>query len=558
MLLFSRRVIHRLTIGSLWIGSWIGYLPAQASVTETPGKTASVPRSVSIQIDGITLDQVQILGRSFATMKLEGIRGFEGIHYHPGHPALPVVRFYVDGEGQVSARFRSDRMLTATSAFPYAPAQDPIEKLPHPQRKFRADPDVYGADSFLKDRILNVVDIGTVRGIRRRLVTIYPVRYSPRAGTYEVIQDFDVALGGARLWTPQSEPRDGARTLAIVTPPIFERHADLERYIATRTAAGYGVVVIPYGRPAVQTPEALRAQLQLLLRSPSAPLTHVLILGDHEQVPAKGASAILGVTDHFYRAIDTDNYESDIGTPDVRVGRLSVRTPAELTTVLTKIEAYESLDESAPWRRQLSFVATSDSLYYPVAEGTHNHVISTHTEPADFRGSFPQEGIAGGDRLYYFAHGARGPHLTAALHAGRGIIDYSGHGSGTSWAGPDLSQATVRSIPLTSGALPFVIANACNTSMFTLPESIGETFLRQASGAIFYWGSYDSSYWEEDDILEKGMFDWIFTPGADPSFGAITDGALGAHYLHYGGAGLARYYWETYVALGDPTLELRL
>jgi hypothetical protein len=67
----------------------------------------------------------------------------------------------------------------------------------------------------------------------------------------------------------------------------------------------------------------------------------------------------------------------------------------------------------------------------------------------------------------------------------------------------------------------------------------------------------DSSYWDEDDILERRMFDGIFTQ-KKLNFGEITDHALSEVWKHYGGKNRSAYYWETYHVFGDPSINLRI
>ena len=72
-----------------------------------------------------------------------------------------------------------------------------------------------------------------------------------------------------------------------------------------------------------------------------------------------------------------------------------------------------------------------------------------------------------------------------------------------------------------------------------------------------YWGSMDSTYWDEDDVLERRMFDGIFT-GGKTTFGAITEFALREVAKQYGGSGRSDYYFETYHMFGDPSITLRI
>ena len=94
------------------------------------------------------------------------------------------------------------------------------------------------------------------------------------------------------------------------------------------------------------------------------------------------------------------------------------------------------------------------------------------------------------------------------------------------------------------------------TGDYRLPESFAETWIRHPAGAIVFWGSMDSTYWDEDDILERRMFDAVYRDGLR-EFGKMTDYGLTEVWRQYGGAGKSKYYWETYTIFGDPSLELR-
>jgi hypothetical protein len=91
-----------------------------------------------------------------------------------------------------------------------------------------------------------------------------------------------------------------------------------------------------------------------------------------------------------------------------------------------------------------------------------------------------------------------------AINEGRGWIVYSGHGSEESWAdGPPLSQAQVYN--LTKYCLSMGPQFACITGQYGRPECFGETWQRVYSGAVCFLGSSVSSYWDQDDILEKSI-----------------------------------------------------
>ncbi|GAI94210.1 unnamed protein product, partial [marine sediment metagenome] len=67
------------------------------------------------------------------------------------------------------------------------------------------------------------------------------------------------------------------------------------------------------------------------------------------------------------------------------------------------------------------------------------------------------------------------------------------------------------------------------------------------------WGSAPSSFWTEDDTLERAMFDELFYNNLNWLAG-MQDAALYRCYL--AGFSMAKYYYEAYNLFGDPSMML--
>ena len=141
-----------------------------------------------------------------------------------------------------------------------------------------------------------------------------------------------------------------------------------------------------------------------------------------------------------------------------------------------------------------------------------------------------------------------------SVEDGRNWITYSGHGYTGGWAGPDMTTNDVHGLNDPT-SMPFVLGFACDTGDYRPAETFAEVWQRNPNGAILYWGSVDSSYWDPDDILEKRLYDGIFAGKRE--IADILDHALSEHYAHFGGGGFSKYYWESYTAFTDPTITLR-
>ena len=351
----------------------------------------------------------------------------------------------------------------------------------------------------------------------------------------------------------QKKSKENNNGIVFVIGAKFKNSPSLKAYMDLKKSLGFNIYTIDLATKV--TAEQIRSQIQTVYKA-QKDLGYAVIVGDADDAPGKSSTVISGLTDHYFSAIDTNDYNSDINGPDISVGRFSVSSESELAIVLKKYTRYIKGEfSSMSWLHNISFLATDDR--YDVAEATHNYVIDTYTSKLGYTGNFPTDGIAGGDKLYAITNHADTKDVMDNISKGRSIINYSGHGATTYWAGPHISQDNVKSLNATTSSLPFVISNACVTGDYRVKDSFAETWQKTEWGAVMYYGSMDSTYWDEDDILERRMFDGIFT-GGKSTFGDITTNGMSEVWKQYGGQGRSTYYWETYHMFGDPSISLRL
>ncbi len=508
------------------------------------------------QVEGVDLSFKDANQKRFIKAVLKGVEGHEGIIYELGRPEIPVVRLMViaENDADISVLFSEDEKDSTQEVainYPLYPSQESLPKILGSKIKFMMSSSAYVEDNYIPENDYTIEDGGSVMGKTQKIITIYPFRYRPSTNEYVLVKNFSVTVNNQEQVLAREDYKNDV--FAFVVGEKYKNNQKLKEYMDFKRGLGYKIEII-IAEQNRTTPADIRQRLQDILKRTNDSLKYALLIVDIEDVPSKTAKNISGVTDHYYRAIDTNDYESDINGPDIGVGRLTVKNDSELNLVVDKLLRYQIGNFSnQDWLKQISFVATDDR--YQVAEGSHNYVINTYTKNRGYTGIFPKDNMPGGDQLYAITHRVKDATVVDAMRQGRTIIDYSGHGSTTSWAGPNVSQQDIRSFN-NKDALPFVIGNACVTGQFTITESMGETWIKHPYGAILYWGSMDSSYWDEDDILEKNMFDSIYRDNKT-DFSSITNQGLSAVWKYYGGANRSKYYWETYVIFGDPSINLR-
>lgn len=536
----------------------VGIFAAQvsvAAVTQTEIKSANgIETRIDVNVEGLGYVPSQhsnpTKGRfaqlKFAKISLDGVGNNVGIDYQPGQPNLPTLRFLVEGSVSVNVGVETVA-IELPSGMMVEPVVESAPKIAGAKSNVSVDVQKY-EDARQPSISYSIESAGSVRGVPRHLVTVYPKSYDVNTGVVTYPTNISISAKKSSesfLFYKAAKPK-----FAFIVGKKFQGSKPLADYQAFKATKGFDVVVGNVGKD-FNTPAEIRAWLQARL---AGNLKYALIIGDSEDVPAQDSDFISGVTDHYYRAIDTNNYATDINGPDIGVGRISVSNEAELKNVVDKMIRYQTtVSANSPWIKKTSFLATDDR--YEVAEGTHNYAIDTYLGGLGFLGSFPQAAAKGGDKLYAITYKATRADVAKAFNEGRSIIDYSGHGATTYWAGPNFTQSDVKAI--TSDALPFVVSNACITGQFTLGESFAETWQRHPAAAIAFWGSMDNTYWDEDDILEKRMFDVIFKENKR-ELGQVTSDSLSQLWTFYGGNTRSSYYWETYVLFGDPSISLNL
>jgi hypothetical protein len=290
--------------------------------------------------------------------------------------------------------------------------------------------------------------------------------------------------------------------------------------------------------PAIgSTTGAIKSYIQNAYDTWEVPPTYVLFLGDTDYIPTWTGAYSSSATDLYYVKMDSDYFG------DIFRGRLPAKTVLEANAMVDKIMYYENpTSPDLEWMGHGCFIASDDAGL--MAERTHRYVIQNYLLPNGM------EADTIWDRL-----GGTTSDIADCVNGGASIVCYSGHGNTNGWGCVPFYQSDVQAL-LNQDEYPLVLSHACLTGKFNIYECFGETWAVEDNKAgIAFWGASNLSYWDEDDILEKGMFHAAFVETCH-SFGNMTDRALYQLYQHYGGGGLSRYYLDFYNLLGDPSADL--
>jgi hypothetical protein len=270
--------------------------------------------------------------------------------------------------------------------------------------------------------------------------------------------------------------------------------------------------------------------------------TYLLLVGDVNggYMPAPTGGSSNRVTDLYYAELDGTGY-----LPDIFHGRLSCETSTHITTEVDKILKYQKANMPTGWYKDDAFLAGNDN--YTVSEGTHNYCTSTFMDPNGYTTY----------KLYEQTYGAITQDVFDNVNAGRILVTMSGHGSDDGWYdGPPFQVTHVNQL-VNGDRLTIATGHCCLANNFgssTNPCG-GESWIRkQNGGAVGYYGSCPSTYWDEDDWLQREWYEAIYADEIYEHGRFTEDGMYDGVYLS--SSGMKQYYYEAYHVLGDPSLDL--
>jgi hypothetical protein len=460
------------------------------------------------------------------------------------------------------------------------PALEPVPKLAGSRPRFVLDRDVYRADSYYPGPLAEVIDnsprAGLARGHRLVTVALYPVQYNPASGRIRYYRslrarvDFkggDPAATRAGImehYSPHFEEMIRRMTVNydqgdIKAPVALPCRYDIfhgpsfaaaaQRLADWKARKGYKVRINDAGGWT-----AARLNDSIRLRSPRA--TYVVLIGDPnasggDALPASATGSSSGdQTDLYYAECDESGY-----LPDLFSARISVKTSAEAGNAVDKLIKYEKGDFGAAgsaWLRRACLVAGYDGSYQWLGIATGEYC----------RQILAREGYTTVDTLILGSSEGKA-RIVSRVNNGRAWTIYTAHGGQTCWCTSPYWYASQLDGDLTNQDMyTFAAGHCCLANDYQYSsDCFGETWPKlQNKGGVSYFGSVPSTYWDEDDWLQRRYFDAVYdsvpgTPGLKmPEPGRFTQHAL--YWIeNHTGTTRKRYYFEAYHVMNDPAMD---
>jgi uncharacterized repeat protein (TIGR02543 family) len=289
--------------------------------------------------------------------------------------------------------------------------------------------------------------------------------------------------------------------------------------------------------------------------------TFLVLVGDTGQIPGKTTgNATQKVTDLYYGSVDNDYF------PDMFYSRMSAENANEVTAIVNKILQYEQYTMPDPsYLDNVTLIAGWDNYWTNyVGKPTIQYAMQYYYNTAH-----------GFTNVYNWL-GQPYTNCYASLSSGTGFVNYTAHGSETSWSDPQLTKSQVNALTNTNKYF-LAMGNCCLTGNFGYSQAcFGEAMLRGENKAAYsYIGSCPVTYWYEDyyfgvgatstfgqmpniNNTATGVYDGIWM---DDTYNTVSSivflGNLAVCYAHAGNYQTSAspiYYWQAYHVLGDGSI----
>ena len=513
-----------------------------------------------------------------------------------GFPSLPVLRKMIEipqsAEPKVkvlSYELKEYKLAEFGIEEQVYPCQGPQTKCGDDEG-FKIDKKIYQSNKFLKEELVKVDVVGTMRNQRLALLTISPFEYNPVTNTLRVYENLELEVifensdfaltqeiklkhyspfftgmqKSILNYIPSSQRENLTQypvKYVIVSDPMFSEN--LQEFIEWKKQKGF-TVIEAYTDEIGTTKEAIKTYLQGLYENGTvedpAP-SFILFIGDIDQMPTWDNGN--GVTDRNYV-----EYTGDL-LPEIFYGRMSAETTEQLDIIIGKTLQYEQYTMPDPtYLDEVVMIAGMDGTHGAnwgngqINYGTENYFNEDH-------GIFSQTYL-------YPESGNNSAQIQQDISDGITFANYTAHCSPNGWADPSFVISDIPNLE-NIDKYGLLIGNCCSSSEYQTTCFAEEIVRAEDKGAVGYIGGSNSTYWDEDyyfgvgvgaitedppsyDETTLGNYDRSFHDHGE-DFGewyTTMDQVIFAGNLavHEGAPGSAEYYWDIYNLIGDPSLMI--
>lgn len=556
-----------------------------------------------------------------------------------GKPELPTISFYVavpqNADVQLSYNIEDYSILRDMDYNIYPAQHQKLDGEGYIDPPFVINDSFYDANEYYPSSIAEISSITIMRGCRIAMITVYPLLYNPVEKTMKFYKDIDIVIDfingteefiheryrsiyfqpildsflinancieryDYRLSGCSTGKSDDNRAdlLIVVHDEFYDEILPLAEW---RHQSGIETKIVKFSEISTssditQQSEDFRNYMSDAYYNWEVPPSFLLIVGDADHVPVNYLyehpywyypdDTYTG-TDHWYVAIDGDDY-----LPDIHAGRISIDDEDELNIVVNKILEYTKnpyMDDN--WFDNVLLAAKEESgrFFVSTSELIYDYLnINGYTC----------------DRIYKYhpIYDGSTEDVIESINNGAVIVNhrdhgsshnYAGSGSYTGWSEPRFTTDNIIDDLENEHMYPVMFSINCESGWFDGEtdniedknyESIGEVGIRSENkGFVAVIAATRGSYSGYNDELCRGFYDAMFSdfdpdyPNGESENPYDTEVFKISQILNYGRfwtydkyivpGGCDPYPWfpdeissrvtfEAFHVHGDPTMEI--
>ncbi|HPN40999.1 MAG TPA: C25 family cysteine peptidase, partial [Candidatus Cloacimonadota bacterium] len=490
----------------------------------------------------------------------------EGTTQEQGFPQLPVFNRSIVIPNLSAMDYQVYDIKYQDLILPVAPSKGVITRDTDPATvPYTFDP-VYRGKGFYPEKIATLSDPYILRDFRGITIQTSPFAYDPFTQTLRIYTAFKIRVfsQGPSTINTLTGTRDN---IARGYLPVYENHFlnwDSYRYTPVSDSFGkmlvichtnYMSTILPYvnwkKQKGIDT-ELIQwssigttaAQLQTYIQNrynADNTITYIQLVGDAPQIPSLSSGG--GGSDPTFALVaGSDNY------PDIFIGRFSAETTAQVTAQINKAIAYErDVTTADTWLSRALGIASAEG---GGSQGDNGESDIVHMN--GIRTDLLGYGYTSVDQVY--DPGASASTVTTNVNAGRGFINYVGHGADTYWVTTGFSNTNASA--LTNGSkTPVIMDVACVNGNFVSMTCFAEAWQRNANGgSVAIYASTINQSWNSP-MRAQDHFTDLMVAGSKLTVGGLYYNASCDMMDAYGSDGVNMF--KTWHIFGDASLLMR-
>ncbi|MBF0500306.1 MAG: hypothetical protein HQM09_09240 [Candidatus Riflebacteria bacterium] len=528
---------------------------------------------LEINVPELSMSRTEVLGRPAISLSIPG----GSLSYDKSAPELPrlTAMVMIDPRRIPSVKSVCNQSEIITLDAPIVPSKGNFTRNIDPVTVPYIYGDVYSQDRWYPsdDQLVSIENPFILRNIRGVRLLVQPIQYNPVKNQLRIhrrltvslvggIPDSGNELQGVQAISPLFEaiyqktfvnykeaasrlPRlnENGRLLII----SYDAFADsLSAFISWKKKCGLDVKLVKLSEiGAAVTAPAIKNFIQK--EYDLGGLTHIMLVGDAEQVPTlKGVKEAADSDPCYTKLAGNDD------VPDCIISRLSATTPEEVAYQAAKFVNYEQFPSNG-----------ADAAWYK--KGVC--IASNQGNPTDFsragllRDALLKWRFGSIDEIY--DPKATKAMVSSSVNDGRSLINYIGHGSQTSWGTTMFSNADCAQ--LTNGLKqPVIWSVACVNGAFVGRTCFAEAWMRAGSiekpaGAAAIFGSSTNQEWIPPCVVQNEIVTNYTVNETYKTVGGLAFNGIMKGMEVYGtvatGSGVMMF--EQWHLFGDATMQVR-